>query len=111
MENMDIVTDVDLTQRSDDEWSDIYHVQLVDGDIDTNPIDEFNWAYKLVHSKYFLKPSANAKEMDYSIAEQMEMRAMKINRDLFAMADRAEKEMLNCGKYVQIKYVLDYKVK
>jgi len=113
MDNTDVILDVDLKKRTDDEWSNIYHIFLVDGEIDTTPIDEFNWAYKLSKSKYYLKPSINAytKELDYSVAEEMEVRAMKINRDLFSHADRAEKEMLYKGKYIQTKYVLDYKVK
>ena len=113
MVDEDVVADVDLTQRTDDEWSDIYHVQLVDAVIDTEPINEFAWAYKLCHSQYFPRPAKLKKGevYNYDMAEQMEMRAMKINRDLYTTADKAEKQILDNGTYIQTKYVLDYRVK
>ena len=36
---------------------------------------------------------------------------MKINRDLYAMADKSEKKMLDTGKYMTTKYVLNYTLK
>ena len=36
---------------------------------------------------------------------------MKINRDLYTTADKAEKQILDNGTYIQTKYVLDYRVK
>ena len=113
MVDEDIVADVDLTKRTDEEWSDIYHVQLVDSVIDTEPINEFEWAYKMCHSQYFPRPAKLKKGeiYNYDVAEQMEMRAMKINRDLYAMADKSEKKMLDVGKYMTTKYVLNYTLK
>lgn len=104
MENDDLIDDVDIRKRSEDEWSDIYHIQLVESDIDNEAMDEFEWAYKLNKSKYFLKPSKNN---DYEIAENMEMRGMKIYRDIFCHADTVEKKMLNNG-YMTTKYILNY---
>lgn len=106
MENEDVVLDVDLTRRTEEEWSSIYHLRLVDDIIDTETMNEFEWAYKLYKSKYYLLPSANN---NYEVAEQMEMRGMKIYRDLFSHADRAEKNILNQGKYMATRYVLDYR--
>ena len=106
----DLVGDVDLTRRSDDEWQNIYHVQIVEGEIDASPINEFEFAYKLVRAKYYLKPSSSKGELDYTIPEQMEMRAMKINRDIFSHADKYEKDQLS-RRYFATKYVLNYSVK
>lgn len=113
MVDEDVVKNVDLTKRTDEEWSDIYHVQLVDSIIDTEPINEFEWAYKMCHSQYFPRPAKLKKGeiYNYDVAEQMEMRAMKINRDLYAMADKSEKKMLDTGKYMTTKYVLNYTLK
>jgi hypothetical protein len=106
MENEDVILDVDLNRRNEDEWSNIYHLKLVDGIIDTETMNEFEWAYKLYQSKYYLLPSANN---NYEVAEQMEMRGMKIYRDIFSHADRTEKDILSKGKYMATKYVLDYR--
>ena len=106
MENEDVVLDVDLNRRTEEEWSSIYHLRLVDEVIDTGTMNEFEWAFKLYQSKYYLLPSMNN---NYEVAEQMEMRGMKIYRDLFSHADRAEKNILNQGKYMATKYVLDYR--
>lgn len=112
MNTEDMIVDVDLTKRSEKEWCDIYHVQIVEGEIDIGLINEFEFAYKLTKSKYYLKPSQHSKsnDLNYEIAEQMEMRAMKIVRDIFANADRIEKEQLE-QKYVATKYILNYSVK
>ena len=110
IDSEDLIEDVDLTRRSDEEWQKIYHVQIMDGEIDVSPINEFEFAYKLVHSKYCPKPSLNKGEMDYSIPEQMEMRAMKINRDIYTNADKFEKSQLD-NRYFATKYILNYSVK
>lgn len=106
----DLINNIDLTRRSDEEWQNIYHVQIVDGEIDVAPINEFEFAYKLVRSKYYLKPSSVKGELDYSIPEQMEMRAMKINRDIFAHADKYEHAQLE-KRYFATKYILNYSIK
>ena len=106
MTSDDLITDIDITKRTESEWSDIYHLRLVNSTIEASSMDEFEWAYKITRSKYYLKPSKNN---DYSIAEQMEMRALKISRDIFAHADASERRFLDAGKYISTKYVLDYK--
>ena len=108
IDNQDIITDVDLTKRKEDAWCNIYHVKIVHGIVDTEPMDEFAFAYKLQNVEYMLMPSKNN---DYTVAEDMEMRASKIYRDVFSHADRVEKEFLTKGKYYETKYIVDYKNK
>lgn len=115
MTNEDLVTDVDLTKRYDDEWADIYHVKVFHGDyINNSKIDEFDWCYFLVnHAEYQLIPKFDKKEqeLNYSIPEEMETRAMKINRDIFSTADRHEKKILQDGTFIATKYILNYRCK
>jgi len=112
MNTEDLITDVDLTKRKENEWEDIYHVKITDGEIDVGDMNEFEFAYKLTKSKYYLQPAKQSKnkDLDYDVAEQMEMRAMKIVRDIFSNADRIEKEQLE-QRYIATKYILDYSVK
>jgi len=109
-EDREVVHDVDLTKRTQDEWCDIYHVHIVDGEIEGGKIDEFNFAYNLMKSNYYPLPSPAIKhqDLDYSISEEMQLRAMMIYKDLITHADRAEKKLLD-NKYIQTKYVLDYR--
>ena len=110
----DIVEDVIIDKKYDDEWADIYHVKVIDGDyINNSQIDEFEWSFYLMnHCKYMLLPKIRKDgELDYSIPEEMETRAMKINRDIFHTADKHEKKILNSKKFISTKYILNYRCK
>lgn len=105
-----VISDVDLTKRSQKEWENIYHVCITNGIIEGSDIDEFNFCYNLMKSEYYPLPNAmeKHKELDYSIAEEMQLRAMRIYTDLISHADKAEKKLLD-NKYIQTDYVLNYR--
>ena len=110
MVEREVVTDVDLTKRPQKDWENIYHVQIVNGEIESSDIDEFNFAYNLMRSEFYTIPNAmeKHKELDYSIAEEMQQRAMNIYSDIMLNADKAEKLLLK-NKYIQTNYVLNYR--
>lgn len=112
MINEDVINDLDLRKRTEEEWCNIYHVKIVEGDYyNSSPIDELEFCFYLMnHCKYYAIPNVRKGKGpehfdDYSISDEMEMRAMKINRDIFANADRYEKKMLKSGKFVTTKYI------
>jgi len=115
MDNEDVINDVDLNKRYDDEWADIYHIKILNSDyINNSKMDEFEWSYFLVnHANYQLIPKFSKKnqELDYSIPEEMETRAIKINRDIFSTADKHEKKILQNNTFVATKYILNYRCK
>ena len=115
MLNEDLILDVDTTKRYDDEWADIYHIKIIESDYFNNSkLDEFEWCYYLINNtKYRLLPKImKNQELDYSIPEEMETRAMKINRDIFTTADPHEKKLLNMKKNcIPTKYILNYRCK
>jgi len=99
--------DVDLTPRTEDEWAQIYHVELGGADVDVNGMDEFEWAWRLSRRRYRLLPDADGST---DTAEAMEVRALKIVRELVATADVYERRILRGeGRYLETKYVLSYK--
>ena len=103
------IKDVDLTKRPQQDWENIYHVHITSGEIEGGDIDEFNFCYNLMKSEFYPLPNAmeKHKELDYSIAEEMQLRAMRIYTDLITNADKAEKRLLE-HKYIQTNYVLNY---
>ena len=115
MQNDDLVNDVDITKRYDNEWEDIYHIKIIKSDyINNSKLDEFEWCYFLMNStEYQLIPNySKHKDLDYSIPEEMETRAMKINRDIFSTADKHEKKILEEKRgYMPTKYILNYRCK
>jgi hypothetical protein len=109
----DIITDIDLRQRVEEEWEMIYHLRIEESDYsNSDPMDELEWCYYLMnHCKYYRIPNTRKGKVvdnwdDYSIADEMEARAMKINCAIFNCADKYEKKLLNEGKFVATKYVL-----
>ena len=106
MVNDDLTRDVDLTTRTEDEWSRIYRLRLGGDLLDVNGMDEFEWAWRLQRLVYQLLPDDDG-SMD--AAEQMEARAMKIAREVFATADVYERRLLRTGRYTETKYVTAYR--
>ena len=112
MINEDVVNDLDLRKRTEEEWSEIYHIKVVESDYyNSSPIDELEWCFFLMnHCKYYQIPNVRKNKTpgyfdDYSISEEMETRAMKINCDIFSNADAYEKKILKSGKFITTKYV------
>jgi len=111
LQNEDLIKDVSIDQKFDFEWADLYHFRIISSDyINDSKIDEFEWCFFVVNSaKYMLVPKIVDQNVDYSIPEEMETRAMKINRDIFATASKHEKKLLEKKIFIPTKYILDYR--
>lgn len=105
-EKWDPIKDVDPAKRRPTEWAKIYLVELV-GDIPNSLWNEYEWAYNFSKLDYRLLPDRNKDGSllgTYEKAEDMEMRAMELKRDLFMGADIGEKYVLQ-EKYIETEWV------
>ena len=99
------IENVDVERRYDDEWSAIYKIAVVDGDVNSEKMSEFEWAFRLNRASYMLLPDADG---SYDTAATGEARAMAILTDIMANADHAERKILRDGSYFETKYILKY---
>lgn len=105
-ENDDLILNVDMTKRTQEDWAKMYHMRIVDNTIDSELINEFKWAFVLNNLRYYLIPDSKD---SYADAENMEMRGMKILRDIISTADTGEKRILKDKKeFMETKYILNY---
>jgi len=94
------IENIDVNRRKPEEWAKIYHMKLIKNTI-SDLWNEYEWAYYLSKDlKYQLLPDKNG---DYEKANNMEMRALEIKRDLFMSADEGEKYVLQ-SQYMETEW-------
>jgi hypothetical protein len=96
------INNIDPMKRKPWEWAKIYNVKL----ISPSPEDlwsEYEWAYNLPNLKYVPIPD---KYGEFDKANEMELRAIELRRDLFIGADLGERHVLEKEKrYIETEWV------
>ena len=94
------IENIDVNRRKPNEWAKIYRMKLIKNTLD-DLWTEYEWAYYLMKDlQYVLLPDKNG---DYDKANNMELRAMEIKRDLFMGADEGEKYVLQ-RQYIETEW-------
>lgn len=94
------IPNVDPLRRKPHEWAKIYHIKLHDK-VKDDIWSEYEWAYNLFKLKYTLIPDKNG---EYDKANEMELRALELKRDLFMGADDGEKYVLE-KQYIETEWI------
>ena len=100
--------DMDTHERLENEWAEIYGVELLDMDVSIGLMDEFEWCWRMLNVLSTV-PVIGA-DGETTLAEEMETRARVIYQEIYASATPAERHMLrNQRTYVETKAVLQHK--
>jgi hypothetical protein len=96
----DPISDIDKAKRLPTEWANIYHVKLI-SEVPYELWTEIEWSFYMSNMEYYPLPDRDNKGKlldSYDKSSMMEMKAMKLKRDLFKSADMGEKYILDIEK-------------
>ena len=89
------IDNVDPMKRKPLEWAKIYNIKLLN--YTSEPLwSEYEWAYNLINLRYVPIPD---KYGEFDKSNDMELRALELNRDLFMGADLGERHVLEKEKH------------
>jgi len=98
------VDDIDLSKRKPPEWASIYCIKLNECDNITELMNEYEFAWNLMHKyKYSLLPD---KQGEYDYASMKELRAEMLAMDIYINATSSEKYVLDKEKkYLDTEFI------